>query len=833
MISQRLTYIGLESYGWAALLILCFLTAVCLVVWLYQYERKLVSAPVGWTLMSLRVLLLAVLLLMALQPTMSWTNSFKEQMSVLVALDVSQSMDLIDEHATDEERKQWAVGLGMIKKDVLEDSSITSEAEADSGEGQNIVGSNGAESPIAYNETTYHMSRFDLARQLLSAPKIGLLDRLKDISGVEVVLFSRSVKGTAGEDLAGSRETLSDGVTSATTSFTKLLDEIAARENCTAAVVISDGVDTSGEKPLSQLKQLSGQSRSIFSILAGSVSQPVDLAIESTDHPESVYKKDQPLIRVRATTHGYEGRNVTVTLTDVATGNRMTQEVLGGERFADVEFSPVLNTPGRQRFIVDVSPSAELNADQGSALEETQQDNNQQEFAINVIDDTTRILLVDGEARWEFRFLDAAFERDDRVNLNAVLFEQPYLGLLPHSFFDSSLPNAKTSAGPFDEMDMVIWGDADPKSVDQGTWEKLERFVGERGGTLVVSAGKRHFSGVMQNPILAKMMPIEHFRHIESNRNETAPSPNLRGFHLKLTPQGEQHPVMKLDSDNAQNLKVWANLPGHFHGLVGDPKPGAVVLATPVGGTISSTTTRPAGAIVVQNYGLGRVLWLGIDSTWRWRSRRGDKDHYRFWGQMSRWAAEMRSSAGSDDVRLAIDATEVEEGEQTTVRARWSRKLLQNTSGEIRAEIEVYPSDENQLVPIMRFPLVGLETEPMLHEAQIPELPVGEYRLRLTAADIPLGPVPIEAKYFVNPRQNSETNQLSADRSLLEQFAAATNGAVFLPHQMDELLARLNPDSLTLEEKTDFPLWNHWLMFVMIMGILTAEWLVRKWYGLP
>ncbi|HCS50765.1 MAG TPA: hypothetical protein DIW81_04105, partial [Planctomycetaceae bacterium] len=189
----------------------------------------------------------------------------------------------------------------------------------------------------------------------------------------------------------------------------------------------------------------------------------------------------------------------------------------------------------------------------------------------------------------------------------------------------------------------------------------------------------------------------------------------------------------------------------------------------------------------------------------RWRSRRGDKDHYRFWGQLSRWAAEMRSSAGSDDVRLAIDSTEVEEGEQTTVRARWSRKLLQNTSGEIRAEIEVYPSDENQLVPIMRFPLVGLETEPMLHEAQIPELPVGEYRLRLVAADIPLGPVPIEAKYFVNPRQNSETNQLSADRSLLEQFAAATNGAVFLPHQMDELLARLNPDSLTLEEKTDFP----------------------------
>jgi len=842
MTAQRLTYLGLESYGWTFLVVLCFAVAVGLVVWLYRYERQLVSGPIGWTLMSLRVLLLVVLLFMALQPTLSWTTKLKQDNSILVALDVSQSMDLLDEQATELERKQWAAGLGMIRAELLKedagnqaappaeptDDRETSEEDSDSSDEE--TAEDDASELMASWET---LSRFDLARQLLSAPKIGLLDRLSEIANVELLLFSKDLKRASGEDLTGSRDRLSEGLTSASTSFTSLIEEVATRENVAAAVIISDGVDTSPQKPQAQLNRLAGQSRPVYSILAGSTSQPVDLAIESIDHPESVYQNDQPLIQVRATTHGYEGKTVAVSLTDVSNGNRLTKNIDVDDRYEDVEFSLPLNTAGRQRFIVDISPVEGAGGNRSEEPAELQLDNNQQEFAVNVIDDSTHVLLVAGEASWEFRFIDAAYERDDRVELDSVLFEQPYLGLLPTSFFDTALPNSRTSTGPFEGVDLVIWGDADPKAVDAQTWERLERFVGEQGGTLVVYTGKRHFSGIMQNPILSKLMPITHTRRIEAIDNENLSDPIQRGFHLQLTPQGALHPAMKLETDHDANIAAWRNLPGHFLGYVGDPKPAAVVLATPVGATIASTSTRPAGTVVAQNYGLGRVMWLGIDSTWRWRLRRGDKDHYRFWGQLSRWAAEMRSSAGSDDVRLALESTEIEEGDETMIRARWSQAMHQNLPEEVRTEIEVYPRDVDQLVPIMRFPLDRVETEPMLQEAKVPPLPVGEYRLRLAARDVPLGPAPIEATLFVTPRQNGETNRLSADRTLLEQFAAATNGAVFLPHQLDELLDRLNPEWRTLEQKQDFPLWNHWLLFVMIVAIVTAEWLVRKWHGLP
>ncbi len=841
MTTQRLTYLGLESFWWASLILLSFLVAVGLVVRIYQYERKLVSRPVGWGLVSLRLCVLVLILLMALQPTLSWTSNSKEQTKILIAFDVSESMDLIDEQADETERAQWAVGLGMIRPEMLTENSEEKKPTASTTD--NTDDSN-TESPSENEEanqleqltTSWNdLSRFELARQLITAPKIGLLDRLDKISTSQLLIFSRKTRELEFDELVGDREILSSQLIPQATSLTAVLQEAAAREKCTAVVLITDGVNTDDNNPLEVANGLSGISRPVFSILAGSIRQPIDLAIESVDHPETVYKKDQPLIRVRVATFGYEGQPITVSLSDVTTGNRITKQLVGAERYLDVEFDLPLETPGRQRFIVEVQPEGTLTSSTRRDTqnhEELRLENNQQEFGISVIDDTSHVLLVDGEGRWEFRFLEAAYHRDDRVDLKAVLFDQPYLGLLPHTFFDSSLPKTAAVGNAFEDLDLVIWGDADSRSVDQNRWEDLEKFIAEKGGTLVVTAGKQHFSDLMLNPIMKKMLPIEGYRKLTSSRKDIEESPRIRGFHLQLTPQGKQHPLMRLDTDSQKNSEMWRRLPGHFWGLEGIAKPGAIALAKSVGAHSISKQTDQSGVIVVQNYGLGRVLWIGVESTWRWRFRRGDKDHYRFWGQLSRWAAEMRSSAGSDDVRFGTESTEIQVGEETVVRARWSRRVTQNVD-EIQATVEVYPEDEHQTEPLMSFPLQALETEPLLHEAKIPPLPVGGYRLRLKAAEIPLGPTPIEAKLFVTPRRNGETNRLSADRSLLDQFASITGGAVYLPHQLDELMKRLNPETLVLEEKHDIPLWNHWGIFVMIICIMAGEWLLRKWYGLP
>ena len=46
-------------------------------------------------------------------------------------------------------------------------------------------------------------------------------------------------------------------------------------------------------------------------------------------------------------------------------------------------------------------------------------------MVVRVADDKARVLLVDGEARWEFQYLRNALARDPRVAVDAVVFRQP------------------------------------------------------------------------------------------------------------------------------------------------------------------------------------------------------------------------------------------------------------------------------------------------------------------------------------------------------------------------------------------------------------------------
>ena len=66
-----------------------------------------------------------------------------------------------------------------------------------------------------------------------------------------------------------------------------------------------------------------------------------------------------------------------------------------------------------------------------------------------------------------------------------------------------------------------------------------------------------------------------------------------------------------------------------------------------------SEREKRQAVVVRHNYGFGRVLFVGLDSTWRWRYKVGDLYHHRFWGQVVRWAAsDQMLPAGNKYVRF-------------------------------------------------------------------------------------------------------------------------------------------------------------------------------------
>src|SRR5262249_5453653 len=128
---------------------------------------------------------------------------------------------------------------------------------------------------------------------------------------------------------------------------------------------------------------------------------------------------------------------------------------------------------------------------------------------------------------------------------------------------------------PLFDYDCIILGDVMPEQITPAERTRLEKYVADRGGTLVVLAGKRAMPLSFVPPVddrkpatpaddkqdpLIKMLPITQARAI-------AP---LEGFPVTLTEEGKQTEFMKLEAEGPveDNLKRWATMPPHGWGVI-------------------------------------------------------------------------------------------------------------------------------------------------------------------------------------------------------------------------------------------------------------------------
>lgn len=242
---------------------------------------------------------------------------------------------------------------------------------------------------------------------------------------------------------------------------------------------------------------------------------------------------------------------------------------------------------------------------------------------------------------------------------------------------------------------------------------------------------------------------------------------------------------------------------------------------------------RASALFVRQYYGLGQVLWLGIDSTWRWRYRIGDTYHHRFWGQLARWAARNKSVSSNESVRLGVEAAEVSADEAVVVTARWRRGVLRQ-HGQLQARAEFFVSDAaagDQ--PQAVVPLVPLADRPSLWQGRTTALPPGDYQVRLAVSGAAIPTDDVVADVHVHPPRSGELTNLSADPDQLADLARASGGELVPVDQLDRLPDHLKRSTHLAALTGDIPLWNHWGLLVLLFALMTAEWVIRKVHGLP
>ncbi|MCE9547659.1 MAG: hypothetical protein K8T25_19490 [Planctomycetia bacterium] len=616
-------------------------------------------------------------------------------------------------------------------------------------------------------------------------------------------------------------------------------------------IIVSDGRHNS-PSPLAPVAQsLSMHSVPTNSVLVGSTAAVVDAALATVTAPRSVQAADRLSVKAEVRVEGLRGQTAEVTLLQAGKTLDQKKIPITQDLFrTEVELADTPQKTGLVGYEVRVAPLSG----------ERTLENNAQKVYVQVTDDPIRLLLVEGRPRWEFRYLRNLFaDRDKSVRVQHVLLHPDAIEGAPtaaivHASASRGAGESSATALPEKEddwlqFDTIILGDVSPDELGPGAVEALKKFVGRRGGRLIVIAGQDYMPHAYAKSPLQEMLPV-----ICEPSNGAATRPAEPGYFVRLTPEGALSPITQLDANREDNQRLWDSLPEqHVRHAIKDIAPGATVLAfampfdTPE--LFQQISAEPEQAeklarqrdeymrshalLVTRPFGSGQVLMLNFDGTWRFRYQKGDTYHHRFWSQVMRWATVGKLPVGTEKVRLGTDRPVYEPGESVVVKAR----LRDNQRSAVVTKGATAVVHAGERV-VMRKALAGAADAPGMYEADLGALPPGqEYRVSLELndagqADLSEEVRKVSTQVMVVPPRSLEATDLSADRTSLELLASPTGGVVVTPAEAAKVLANLGPATREVTEEQRYPLWHSWPLLVALLGVVSTEWILRKMGGL-
>ena len=796
--------------------------SLVLLLFLYREERRLVSRPAGLGLVTLRLLAASALVAALFEPIAARTLSETVRGRVVIAVDASASMETADPSRPIADALRLASFLKMSPGEVIADLSRREVARRLIDSEDSALGSFGKTQDVGSA-----LGSFGKTQDVGSA--LGSFGKTHD---VRAATFARGViaSGPLANVAASLREPgrPDDPARLATDWTTSLAPAFEGTDDAPVlgVVLITDG-QANGKGARDDLAaRLKARGVPVYPVLVGSTVPPRDVAIAAVRAPDTVQKGDVGSIGVTLKADGLPaGSEVGVVLTRPGGEPiRRTIRVAPDGSRPEVSFPVPFEAAGVIPLTLAIEPSIPG---------DVRPDNDRRVIAVRVADDPARVLLVDGQARWEFLYLRDTLARDPRVNVDAIVFRQPDVPAASDPTYATRWPDRVASEAdpdPLAKYDLVVLGDVAPGDLSPEIWTRLDRFVAARGGTLVALPGPRSLPAWTDGGTPRAIAPVLDPRPLSVPADAIDPARPVLPLGLGLAPSPSAladptaWPMLAIGDEPAS---AWSGLPHLPWVAAGPAKPGATTLATATG------RDADGAAIAAHAYGLGKVLWVGTDATWRWRHRVGDAIHGRFWGQVVRWAGSGGLAVGNAVVRHGPLKPRVASGDPIPLRAR----LADDVPGLPRSPLLVARIVPRDAPPgaegLALVPLRPTPGRAGLFEADAPGLPPGVYSIHLDAPQLAsFGPIP-DASLDVVAAETSETVELAADPSALTLLANATGGRVFLDHEADQLPPLLLSRSRPITRTVETPLWDNPIALALFFALLTAEWFLRKKVGLP
>jgi hypothetical protein len=790
-----LAFRGGVGWGWFVLFILALAAGVW---WMYRNSPITLSSTRQYTLAALRVLFIGLVLLLLLRPVLAFTVEGSVRRLLVVLTDTSASMQIKDPRLVAEDQKRAAIAKGLIEHNKglapALDRSRSREFE--------------------------QVARLDLVKAAFKNERLNLLPSLDREFDLDAFVFGQGVAPIAArkEDATNAapkeKKVTVDQFTwvdrlSATNPVTAIGDalrEVINRKRgqpLAGVLLVTDGANNSGSQPREVAALLRQEGVPLYVYGVG-ITSPRDIIVGNLFAPDVTFVKDEVPITVRVRSQGLSGETADVILK------------LGGETVAKTSIT--FSSDGEQVVPLRFTPQNQGEFDLEASIEprsdEAVQDNNSRTHRIRIIDARIKVLLVDQSPRWEFRYLQAMLLRDRRVELKCFLVEgDAAIARGENTPYLAQFPSRKDELFQYD---LVIFGDVDPKGISAAQLDNLNELVSKFGGAMVMVAGKRFSPHAYRRTVIEKMLPVEFDSPLlESSALDPVAEKPTR---LELTAAGRANVMLRLSDKEDENASLWKQLPPvYWVAKVARPKPAAeVLLVDPDPARESRFGKMPV--IALQQYGLGQVMYVGTDNTWRWRKNVGDLYYTTLWGQIAQRVSLQRLLGGSKRTQLTTDRQNYMTGERISVYARLygvGFEPIQEPA--VKGIYGLKAGQSARIESVLR----PIPEQPGLYRAEFVAGAAGNYQF-FTEPD------PNTLLDFSVTEPKFELGETAMNESLLKEIAATTGGAFFREEDLYKLSETISKKTERVRSPLEVELWSSPLYFLLLLGVVTAEWVLRK-----
>ena len=606
------------------------------------------------------------------------------------------------------------------------------------------------------------------------------------------------------------------------TAIERVRDELGSVP-LSGLVVVTDGADNARTPMADELLALRARSVPVFTVGLGRERFDKDIEIRRVEAPRSALKGSSLVVDLMLRQRGFGGDKVPLVIEDDGQViDRQEITLPDGTEESSVRVHVSASAPGPRTLTFRVP------AQPGEMVTQ----NNAQQALVVVRDAREKILYLEGEPRYELKFLRDAIAADSNLQLVTLV------RTAENKFLRIDVDSAEELAGGFPKTReelyryrAVILGDMEASFFTHDQLAMLADFVNIRGGGLLTLGGRHAFAeGGYAGTPLAEALPVV----VEGDAVPDSLT-FLADLDVRVTPAGASAPAIQVAPGEKASIDRWRSLPSVTSvNRIRRIKPGAITLLEGVKsdtgragapGERLSSYTQPV--LVYQRYGRGLSVSLPIQDSWTWTFNSaipvGDLTFQTFWRQLLRWI----TTDVPGRVTVAVSNDQVAPREAVALRAVVADGGYTRVNDARVVAHVIAPSGAARDVPMDW--AVDRDGE---YRATFTPDEQGRYAVKVEAVAQGASTPAFDSAYVRVAPQETEYFDAEMRGGLLRRVSEETGGKFYTPANVSTL-----PEDLALSKRgvtvvNQMDLWDMPFIFLLLVGLVSAEWAYRKKRGL-